>query len=114
MKFRFIKKTFIELSTSIVHAYSHTKCVSLSNQKYKTQPTLTDLHPNEYTQGLWYYPFAAKLNKFVGSYNTLNDLSNKVCVPNETENLNVSVFNKISGINESKTLTKYTSYDWKC
>ena len=34
---------------------------------------------------------------------TLSDLSNKVCVPNNTEDLNLSVFNMITGINESKT-----------
>ena len=28
----------------------------------------------------------------------VNDLSNKVCVPNETKNLNLSVFNMITGI----------------
>ena len=33
-------------------------------------------------------------------------LSNKVCVPNKTEDLNLSVFNMITGINESKTLRK--------
>ena len=43
----------------------------------------------------------------VCSCNTLNDLSNKVYVPNKTENLNLSVFNMITGINESKTLTKH-------
>ena len=44
-----------------------------------------------------------KLGRCVGSCNTLNDLSNKVCVPNKTEDLNLSVFNMITGINESKT-----------
>ena len=44
-----------------------------------------------------------KLGRCVGSFNTLNDLSNKVCVPNKTEDLNLSVFNMIAGINESKT-----------
>ena len=29
-----------------------------------------------------------------------------MCVPNKTEDLNLSVFNMISGINKSKTLTK--------
>ena len=43
------------------------------------------------------------------SVNTLNDLSNKVGVPNKTENLNLSVFNMITGINESKILTKHIS-----
>ena len=40
--------------------------------------------------------------KNVGSCNTLNDLSKKVCVPNKTEDLSLSLFNMITGINESK------------
>ena len=35
--------------TSITVASVHTKCISLNNQKYITQPTLLNLHPNEYT-----------------------------------------------------------------
>ena len=42
------------------------------------------LHPNEYSQEFHYYPFAVKLDRCVGSCNPLNDLSNKVCVPNKT------------------------------
>ena len=38
------------LLTSIVNASNHTNCVSLSNQKCMTQPTLTNLHPNECIQ----------------------------------------------------------------
>ena len=45
---------------------------------------------------------------------TLNDLSYKVCVPNKTEDLNLSVFNMITGINESKSLTKHISWKCKC
>ena len=79
-----------------------------------TQPTLIHLHPNEYTQGLLYYPFAVNLDRCMGSCNTLNDLSNRICVPNKTEDLNLNVFNMIKGINESKTLTKHISYKSKC
>ena len=50
----------------------------------------------------------------VGSCNTLNDLSNKIYFPNKTENLNLSVFNMITGKNESKTLTKHISCECKC
>ena len=32
-----------------------------------------------------------------------------MCVPNKTEDLNLSVFNMITGINESKTLTEHIS-----
>ena len=74
--FGFIKKIFIWLltTTSEVSASSHPKCVSLSNQKYTTQPTIINLRPNEYSQGLHYYAFAVQLDRCVGICNTLNDL----------------------------------------
>ena len=65
-----------------------------------TQLTLINLDPNKYTQGLQYYQFAINLDRCVRSCNTLNDLSNKVCVLNKTEDLNLSVFNMITRINE--------------
>ena len=55
-----------------------------------------------------------ELDRCVGSCNTLNDLSNKVCLPNKTEYLNLSVFNMITAINESKTSTKHISCKCKC
>ena len=69
-----------------------------SNEKFTTQRTTINLCSNEYTRGLYYYPFPVNLHKCVGSCNTLNDLSNKVCVPNKTEDLNLSVFNMIKWI----------------
>ena len=48
-----------------------------------------------------------KLDRCVGSCNTVSDLSNKVCVPNKTEDLNLSIFSMIARINESKILTKH-------
>ena len=68
------------------------------------QPILINLHPNEYSQKLNFYPFAVKLGRCAGSCNTLNDLSNKVCVPNKREVLNLNVFNMITEISESKHL----------
>ena len=46
------------------------------------------------------YPFADNLGKCVGNCNTFDDLSNRVCVSNETENLNLNVFNIITRITE--------------
>ena len=89
-------------------------CVSLSIQKCEIQPTLINLDPNEYSQEFHYNSFAVNLDRCVGSCNTINDLSNKVCVPNKTEDLNLSIFNMITGINESKTLTKHISCKRKC
>ena len=45
------------------------------------QISLINLHPNEYNQELHNYLFAVKLDRCVGSCNTLNDLSNKVYFP---------------------------------
>ena len=38
----------------------------------------------------------------VGSCNTLNDLSNKVCVSKKIEDLNLIILSMITRINESK------------
>ena len=38
----------------------------------------------------------------------------KLCVSNKTEDLNMHVFNMITGKNESKTLTKDISCKYKC
>ena len=42
-----------------------------------TQLTLTNLHPNEYSQVIHCYPFAVNLDTCAWSYNTLDDLSNE-------------------------------------
>ena len=102
------------LSFSIDNTSSYTKCVSISNKKCEIQPTVINLHPNEYTRGLCYYPCVINLDRCVGSCDIHTDLSNNVFVPNETEDLNISIFNMITGINLSKTLAKHRSCEYKC
>ena len=94
--FGLIRKMFFGLLISIFNASSHTKCMFLSNHKCMIQPTLINLHPNKHSQELHYYTFAVKLDRFVGSCNTLYYLSNKVCVSNKEEDLTLSVFNMIT------------------
>ena len=43
---------------------------------------------SRYNSQLHYYQFAVKLDRCIGSFNTHNDLSNKVCDPNKTDDLN--------------------------
>ena len=69
------------LLSNVVNASNHLKSVSLSIQKCEIQPTLINLHPNEYSQEFHYYHVLVKLDRCFGSYNTLNDLSNKACIP---------------------------------
>ena len=105
---------FIILLTNIVNSSNYTKYLPLSNQISEIQPTLINLHPNEYNQEFHYYSFPVKLDRCVGSFNTLDDLSNKVCVPNKTEDLNINDFNMIKGKNESKILTEDISCKCEC
>ena len=83
--FGIIKTILIVVSSGIVNACNHTKCVLLSNQKCQIQPTLINLHPNEFGQEFHYYPLAVELDRCTGSCNTINDLSDKVCAPNKSE-----------------------------
>ena len=81
-----IKQVFIGLlflSRSLA-SIVNTPGLSLNNQQCMTQPTAVNLRPDEYTEILCYYLFAVDLDRRMGSCNTLNDLSNKVCVPNKT------------------------------
>ena len=80
--FRLTKKIFVGLLNSIVKASNYTKYVSLSKQKYMIQPIPIDLHPNECSQEIHYYPFSVKLDRCVGICSSLNDLSNTLCFPN--------------------------------
>ena len=50
--------------------------------------SISNLYPNEYNQEFHCYLFSVKL------------LSNKVCLRNKTEDLNLSIFNMITGINQ--------------
>ena len=48
-----------------------------NNQKCMTQPTLINLHPNEYGQEFHYNSFLVKFDISVWSCNVLNDYRNK-------------------------------------
>ena len=68
----------------------------------------------EYIQEFHHYSFAFKLDRYVGSCNTLNDLSKKEYVRIKTEDFNLSVLNMIIGINKPQTLTKHIPCECKC
>ena len=75
---------FIGLLNRIANACNLTNCVPLNGQQCMSQHTLIHLYPNNYGQGLCYYPFVVNLDKCIRSCNTLDDMSNKVYVPNKT------------------------------
>ena len=73
------------------------------------QPTLINFHSIECSQESHYFQFVVKLYRCVRSCNILNDLPNKVFVPNKTEDLNISTFNMTAVINGSKILRNQIS-----
>ena len=60
-----------------------------------------------------YYLFAINLDRCTGKCNILDKLSDKVCISNEIQDLNLLAFSMITGINESRTLSKHTSYKYE-
>ena len=75
-----------------------TKCVSLNNEPCMASLCLVDLNPVELNCD----PFMMSLDKCNGSYNVVEDVSTKICVPNETKDVNVKVFNVIARINQKR------------
>ena len=64
------------------------------------RPTLIDLNPVEFN----YYQLMVVLGKYSGSYNSVDDLSTKICVPSKIKDINVKVFDMIARTNEAKTM----------
>ena len=85
-------------------------CTSLHNQPSIARPVLIDLNLDE----LCFYPFMVRVDRCGGSFNTHDDLSGRIFVPNKTKDVNVKVFNTIAGINESKSVVKHVSCNCKC
>ena len=54
------------------------------------------------------------LDRFNGNCNVFDILSSRIYVPNKTEDVNLDVFNMITGINKSKTITKHIFCNCKC
>ena len=99
----YIKEAFIVLlsfSGSLA-----TKFISFINEPFLARPTLLDLNPDELSQGPCRYAIMISLGKRGESCNNLDDLSSRTCVSNKTEEINLNVFNIITGLNESKTKT---------
>ena len=107
--FWLIKQVFIGLLS--FHGSLATKCMSLNNEQCKTRLTFVDLNPVE----LKYCLSMISLDECSGNCNSVDDLSTKICVPNQTKSvINVKVFNMIARTYEAKTLIKHISCDCKC
>ena len=86
---------FFLLLANIVNVSNNTKSISLKNQQCMVLPPLINLNCDKYGQRFHNCLFAFNLDRCMQRFNTLNDLSNKLCVPDKTEDLNFIVFKMI-------------------
>ena len=65
---------------------------------------------------LWnfFYPFAVSVNKFGGSYNTIDDPHAGVFFPKKIKNINLKVFNLMWRVNETRFILQNESWEGKC
>ena len=85
-------------------------CISMSNQECKTRPELVNVNSNNTI----FYPFSIKTSKCSGNCNNINDPYAIICVPDIVKNLNVKVFNLISGTNETKQIKWHKTCNCQC
>ena len=83
----------------LAKASGHTKYLSLNDAPCMVRPTLFDLNPAE----LKYYPFIISSDKCSGTCNVLLPL---ICVPKETKEINVKIFNMITNKKRSSNVDK--------
>ena len=87
-----------------------TKFISLHDEPRLARLAFIDLNPNEHH----YYLFIVSLERCNKNYNSLDNPFGRICVPNKTANVNLKLFNIITEINKSKTLTKHILCNCRC
>ena len=100
--FGFSKKCFL---TGLAFLFTLTSvnllsCISMNNQECKVRPQIVNVNSDEPV----FYPFSIKTSKCSGSCNNINNPCAKLCVPDVVKNLNVKVFNLVSGTNETRCI----------
>ena len=111
--FGIIKKVFISTLAFFSHNILLTnslKCYSLDNQECKIKPEIINVN----NKGLIFYPYKIKMNRCVGSCNTIDDRYGKTCFANDIENIGLKVFNLLSQNNETISIEKKKSCWCKC
>ena len=98
--FEFVKKTFFAGLTilSSLMGVNMLSSISINNQECKERPQIVNVNSDESVL----FPFSIKTNKCSGSYNNINDLYAKICVPDVIKNLKVKVFNLMPRTSETR------------
>ena len=101
----FIGLAFLSTLTSI----NMLRCVSMNNQECKVRPQIVTVKGDDPV----FFPFSIKTSKYSGSCNNINNPCAKLCVSAIVKNLNVKVFNLVSGTNETRRLEWHETFKCK-
>ena len=94
--FRLIKKVFFLGLTILSNFTNALDCISMKNSECKVRPEIISINSNNHM----FYPFSIKVNKCHSNCNNINDVYERICVPDTVKNLNIKVFNLMSRTNE--------------
>ena len=108
----FIKKCFFTglAFLSTLKSLNLMSFISINNQKYKVRPQIVNVNGDNPA----FFPYSVKTSKCSGSCNNINNPLAKLCVPDVVKNLNVKVFNLVSGTNETRCLEWHETCKCKC
>ena len=96
---RLIKQCFFT-GLAFLTSVNSLRCISMNNQEYKVRPQIVNVNGGDPV----FFPFSIKTSKCSGSCNNINNPLAKLCVPDVVKNLNVKVFNLVSGTNETRCI----------
>ena len=110
--FGFIKKCFLTGLTflSTLTSINLLSCISMNNQECKVGPHIINVNGNDPV----FFPYSVKTSICSGSCNNINNPLTKLCVPDFVKNLNVKLFNLVSGTNETRHIEWHETCKCKC
>ena len=88
------------------------ECVSVNNQKCMPRRKILDV--NEGVGEALFYPYNVQVNNCSGSCNTLDNIIEKLCVPNVIKRLNMKVYNFLTMLNETRNVLWHESCKCVC
>ena len=102
----FTGQAFLATLTSV----NWLSCISMNNQECKVRPQIINVNGDDPV----FFPSSIKTSKYSCSCNNINNPSAKLCVPDVVKNLNVKVFNLVSGTNETRRIEWHETFKCKC
>ena len=82
----------------------------MNNQECKVKSNIVNVNGDD----PMFFPYSVKRSKCSGSCNNFNNSLAELCVPDVVRNLNVKVFNLVSGTNEPRCIKWHEICKCKC